>query len=108
MKKENFIKVYNENLYFMATVLSNSEKIVLFFIMAHMNYQNVITISTELRLLIEKKAGISRTTIFTALKGLKEKNVLLIPGDELREELNIYSKNSFIINPKLMDRKKKF
>jgi hypothetical protein len=38
-----------------------------------MNYKNVITISTELRKLIEIKAGISRTTIFTAIKGLQEK-----------------------------------
>ncbi len=103
-KKENFIKVYIDNLYFMATSLNNSEKTVLFFIMANMNYQNVVTISTELRQLIEKKASISRTTIFTALNGLKEKNVLIVPGDddELKEEFNIYSKNSFILNPNVI------
>lgn len=103
-KKENFIKVYIDNLYFMVTSLNNSEKTVLFFIMANMNYQNVVTISTELRQLIEKKASISRTTIFTALNGLKEKNVLIVPGDddELKEEFNIYSKNSFILNPNVI------
>ncbi len=102
-KKENFIKVYIENLYFMATSLTNSEKTILFFIMANMNYQNVITISTELRQLIEKKAGISRTTIFTALNGLKDKNVLIAPvEDEIKEEYNIYSKNSFILNPNVI------
>lgn len=102
-KKENFIKVYIENLYFMATSLNNSEKTILFFIMANMNYQNVITISTELRQLIEKKAGISRTTIFTALNGLKDKNVLIAPvEDEMKEEYNIYSKNSYILNPNVI------
>ena len=102
-KRENFIKVYIENLYFMATSLNNSEKTILFFIMANMNYQNVITISTELRQLIEKKAGISRTTIFTALNGLKDKNVLIAPvEDEIKEEYNIYSKNSYILNPNVI------
>jgi hypothetical protein len=68
-----------------------------------MNYKNVITISTELRKLIEIKAGISRTTIFTAIKGLQEKEVLLSPNsDEAREEYNIYSKNSFVLNPNVI------
>jgi hypothetical protein len=102
-KKENFIKVYIDNLYFMATNLNNSEKTVLFFIIANMNYKNVITISTELRKLIEIKAQISRTTIFTAITGLREKEVLLTPNsDEAREEYNIYSKNSFVLNPNVI------
>jgi hypothetical protein len=96
-KKENFIKVYIDNLYFMATNLNNSEKTVLFFIIANMNYKNVITISTELRKLIEIKAQISRTTIFTAITGLREKEVLLTPNsDEAREE------NSFVLNPNVI------
>lgn len=102
-KKENFIKIFIDNLYFMATNLNNSEKTILFFIIANMNYKNVITISTELRKLIEKKAGISRTTIFTAISGLKEKNVLLTPlSDEARDEYNIFSKNSYVLNPNVI------
>jgi predicted transcriptional regulator len=102
-KKENFIKIFIDNLYFMATNLNNSEKTILFFIIANMNYKNVITISAELRKLIEKKSGISRSTIFTAINGLKEKNVLLTPlSDEAKEEYSIYSKNSYVLNPNVI------
>lgn len=102
-KKENFIKVYIDNLYFMATNLNNSEKTVLFFIIGNMNYKNVITISTELRKLIEIKAKISRTTIFTAINGLRDKEVLLSPTtDEAREEYSIFSKNSYVLNPNVI------
>lgn len=83
----------------MATSLSNIELTVLFCIMANMNKHNVINISSELRLLIEKKAGVSKASIYKALNGLKEKKVLIYPIDEaLREKYNIYSKNSFIVN----------
>ena len=102
-KKDNFIKIFIENLCFLASSLNNSEKTILFYIMANMNYQNVIHISSDLRKLIEKKASISRTTIFTALNGLKEKNVLIVPvDDKIKEEYNIYSKNSFILNPNVI------
>lgn len=102
-EKDDFIKMFVLNLEFIATELENSEKIVLFLMIANMNYKNIITIGAEMRSEILHKSKMHRNTISKAVSSLEEKKVILkLDTDELRKKFDIFSKNSYLINPNII------
>lgn len=105
-KRENFFKLYVENLFFMATELNSIEKIAFLIILTQVNYKNTVHITSDLREIIENAAGMSRASYFKAIKGLKEKDVLLVPREEdfIDDELFkiTITKNSYLVNPNLI------
>ena len=114
-KKENFIKLYVENLYFMSTELTSHEKTVMFFLLMSMGYKNVVTISSDLRKAIIETSKLSRMTIHRAIKGLKEKDLLMTPTESIKElfkqdnDLSVFmsfTKNTYIINPNIIGKGK--
>ncbi|EMC8631849.1 hypothetical protein VMW97_001695 [Campylobacter fetus] len=102
-KKDDFIKMFVLNLEFIATELENSEKTVLFLMIANMNFKNIINIGTDIRNEIIQKSKMHRNTVSKAISALEEKGVILkLSTDELRERFDICSKNSYLINPDII------
>lgn len=98
-RRDNFIKIFVTNLDFLGANLNNAERQVLVGLLAAVDYQNIVYIHSELRKDLERRYGISQATITSGIKGLKEKKVLLELTSNLREKLEIYANNAFLINP---------
>ena len=100
-KRDNFIKIFVDNLDFIGASLTNAERQTLVGLLTRIDFQNVVYIHSELRKELEKKYKISQATITIGLKGLKEKGILLTLTEALQEKLEIYSNNAYLINPQI-------
>ncbi|EFO4793580.1 hypothetical protein HQT34_001656 [Campylobacter coli] len=102
-KKDEFIKMMALNLQFIATELENSEKTILFLLMSNMNYKNIVNINSDLKSELIHKSKLHRNTVSKAINSLQEKKVILkLDTDELRQTYDVFSKNSFLINPNII------
>ena len=103
-KRDNFIKVFVDNIDFLGANLSNAERQVLVGLLAKVDYQNIIYLHSEFRKELAKKYNISQATISIGIKGLMNKKILLDPSPSLREKMEIYATNAFLINPDVAGR----
>lgn len=102
-KKDDFLKLFVLNLEFIATELEGSEKTVLFLLISSMNFKNIVNIHTDLKSEIAYKSKLHRNTISKAINSLEAKNIIFkLDTDELREKYDVYSKNSYLVNPDLI------
>ena len=102
-KKDDFLKLFVLNLEFIATELEGSEKTVLFLLISSMNFKNIVNINPDLRAEIAHKSKLHRNTISKAISSLEEKNIIYkLDSEELREKYDVYSKNSYLVNPDLI------
>lgn len=97
--RDNFIKLFVDNLAFIGSDLTNAERQVLVAFLGKINYQNIVYIHSELRADMAIQYNISKATISIGIKGLKEKKIILPLTATLQERFGIYSKNAFLINP---------
>lgn len=102
-KKDDFLKLFVLNLEFIATELEGSEKTVLFLLISSMNFKNIVNINPDLRAEIAHKSKLHRNTISKAISSLEEKNIIYkLDSEELRDKYDVYSKNSYLVNPDLI------
>lgn len=98
-KRDNFIKIFVDNIDFLGAGLNNAERQVLVGFLAKVDYQNVVYVHSELRKEICIKYNISPSTISNGIKGLVQKGVLLELTDALKEKMDIHMNNGYLINP---------
>lgn len=98
-KRDNFIKIFVDNIDFLGAGLNNAERQVLVGFLAKVDYQNVVYVHSELRKEICIKYNISPSTISNGIKGLVQKGVLLELTDGLKEKMDIHMNNGYLINP---------
>ena len=98
-KRDNFIKIFVDNIDFLGAGLNNAERQVLVGFLAKVDYQNVVYVHSELRKEICIKYNISPSTISNGIKGLVQKGVLLELTDTLKAKMDIHMNNGYLINP---------
>ena len=108
---DEFIKFFSENLEFIITELSGSEKNVFFAILMFINYNNFYFDNADFRKYIASVSGVSTSNLSRVLSSLEEKEVILrLDVDNMTdEELLQYKlvrgmKKVFLVNPNFIGR----
>ncbi|OCS14893.1 hypothetical protein CFF98v445_06620 [Campylobacter fetus subsp. fetus] len=100
--KDDFIKLFTENISFLVSDLSGSALKVLLLIMRNINYQNIFQYNSEFVNYFESKKILGKSSVYNAMNELEKKNVILKITKEQREEFGVLGTKSFIINPNII------
>ncbi|WP_188347265.1 hypothetical protein [Campylobacter fetus] len=100
--KDDFIKLFTENISFLVSDLSGSALKVLLLIIRNINYQNIFQYSSEFVNYFESKKILGKSSVYNAMNELEKKNVILKITKEQREEFGVLGAKSFIINPNII------
>ncbi len=100
--KDDFIKLFTENISFLVSDLSGSALKVLLLIMRNINYQNIFQYNSEFVNYFESKKILGKSSVYNAMNELEKKNVILKITKEQREEFGVLGAKSFIINPNII------
>ncbi|CUU90215.1 Uncharacterised protein [Campylobacter hyointestinalis subsp. hyointestinalis] len=100
--KDDFIKLFTENISFLVSDLSGSALKVLLLIMRNINYQNIFQYNSEFVNYFESKKILGKSSVYNAMNELQKKNVILKITKEQREEFGVLGAKSFIINPNII------
>ena len=99
--KDDFIKLFTENISFLVSDLSGSALKVLLLIIRNINYQNIFQYNSEFVNYFESKKILGKSSVYNAMNELEKKNVILKITKEQREEFGVLGAKSFIINPNI-------
>ncbi|WP_416861241.1 hypothetical protein [Helicobacter ganmani] len=102
--KDEFVKLFVENIDYLGKKLDGFEFKTLFFILKKMDYQNSLVIDStfkkNLSICFDNK---SSSVISRAISGLISKNILLkIDTMELRQKFQSFIGNSYYVNPNII------
>ncbi|WP_181653533.1 hypothetical protein [Campylobacter hyointestinalis] len=100
--KDDFIKLFTENISFLVSDLSGSALKVLLIIIRNINYQNIFQYNSEFVNYFESKKILGKSSVYNAMNELEKKNVILKITKEQREEFGVLGAKSFIINPNII------
>ncbi|WP_181022135.1 hypothetical protein [Campylobacter hyointestinalis] len=100
--KDDFIKLFTENISFLVSDLSGSALKVLLLIIRNINYQNIFQYNSEFVNYFESKKILGKSSVYNAMNELEKKNVILKITKEQREEFGVLGAKSFIINPNII------
>ncbi|EAJ7142548.1 hypothetical protein APU55_08155 [Campylobacter jejuni] len=100
--KDDFIKLFVENINYLTDNLSNSALIVVFMMFRNLNYQNIFHYNSDFVSYFTNKKILGKSSVYRAIKELEEKNVIFKITKEQQEEYDIISPNSYIMNPQII------
>ncbi len=100
--KDDFIKLFVENINYLTDNLSNSALRVVLMMFRNLNYQNIFHYNSDFVSYFTNKKILGKSSVYRAIKELEEKNVIFKITKEQQEEYDIISPNSYIINPQII------
>lgn len=101
--KDDFIKLFVENINYLTDNLSNSALRVVLMMFRNLNYQNIFHYNSDFVSYFTNKKILGKSSVYRAIKELEEKNVIFkITKEQQQEEYDIISPNSYIINPQII------
>lgn len=100
--KDEFVKLFVENIYFLNENLSNSALRVILAIIKNLNYQNAFNYTSDFINYFESKKILGKSSVYRALKELEEKQIIYKILDEEKENLEIVGSNVYIVNPNII------
>ncbi|EAJ7530434.1 Uncharacterised protein [Campylobacter jejuni subsp. doylei] len=100
--KDDFIKLFVENINYLTDNLSNSALRVVLMMFRNLNYQNIFHYNSDFVSYFTNKKILGKSSVYRAIKELEEKNVIFKITKEQQEEYDIISPNSYIMNPQII------
>ncbi|MCR6574901.1 hypothetical protein CINS5915_00740 [Campylobacter insulaenigrae] len=100
--KDDFIKLFVENINYLADNLSNSALRVALMMFKNLNYQNIFHYNSDFVSYFTNKKILGKSSVYRAIKELEDKNVIFKITKEQQEEYDIISPNSYIMNPQII------
>ncbi|MCR6577854.1 replication/maintenance protein RepL [Campylobacter insulaenigrae] len=100
--KDDFIKLFVENINYLADNLSNSALRVVLMMFKNLNYQNIFHYNSDFVSYFTNKKILGKSSVYRAIKELEDKNVIFKITKEQQEEYDIISPNSYIMNPQII------
>ena len=102
--KDEFVKIFVENMDYLGKTLEGFEFKTLFFVLKKIDYQNSLIIDSTFRKNLSILFGNkSPSVIARAIKGLVEKQILIeINTPELRERFQSFVGNAYYVNPNII------
>ncbi|MBZ7936319.1 hypothetical protein H2279_06745 [Campylobacter sp. B0100352/1] len=100
--KDDFIKLFVENINYLTDNLSNSALRVVLMMFRNLNYQNIFHYNSDFVAYFTNKKILGKSSVYRAIKELEDKNVIFKITKEQQEEYDIISPNSYIMNPQII------
>ena len=100
--KDDFIKLFVENINYLTDNLSNSALRVVLMMFKNLNYQNIFHYNSDFVSYFTNKKILGKSSVYRAIKELEDKNVIFKITKEQPEEYDIISPNSYIMNPQII------
>lgn len=100
--KDDFIKLFVNNINFLTEDLSNSALRVVLIIIKNLNYQNVFKYDGDFVSYFANKNILSKSSVYRAIKELEEKRVIFKLTKEQQDEFDVIGSNSYIVNPQII------
>lgn len=100
--KDDFIKLFVENISFLTDNLSNPALRVVLMMVKNLNYQNVFNYNSDFVHYFESKKILGKSSVYRAIKELEDKQVIFKVTEEQRKEYDIIGSNSYIMNPQII------
>ncbi|EAK0451880.1 replication/maintenance protein RepL [Campylobacter lari] len=100
--KDDFIKLFVENISFLTDNLSNPALRVVLMMIKNLNYQNVFNYSSDFVRYFESRKILGKSSVYRAIKELEEKQVIFKVTEEQRKEYDIIGSDSYIMNPQII------
>ncbi|EAJ0349245.1 hypothetical protein BXA13_07995 [Campylobacter lari] len=100
--KDDFIKLFVENISFLTDNLSNPALRVVLMMIKNLNYQNVFQYNSEFVHYFESRKILGKSSVYRAIKELEDKQVIFKVTEEQRKEYDIIGSNSYIMNPQII------
>ncbi|EIU8206449.1 hypothetical protein L6M02_001764 [Campylobacter coli] len=100
--KDDFIKLFVENINYLTDNLSNSSLRVVLMMFKNLNYQNIFHYNSDFVSYFTNKKILGKSSVYRAIKELEDKNVIFKITKEQQEEYDIISPNSYIMNPQII------
>ncbi len=100
--KDDFIKLFVENINYLTDNLSNSALRVALMMFRNLNYQNIFHYNSDFVSYFTNKKILGKSSVYRAIKELEDKNVIFKITKEQQEEYDIISSNSYIMNPQII------
>ncbi|HEF9058550.1 TPA: replication/maintenance protein RepL [Campylobacter coli] len=100
--KDDFIKLFVENINYLTDNLSNSALRVVLMMFKNLNYQNIFHCNSDFVSYFTNKKILGKSSVYRAIKELEDKNVIFKITKEQQEEYDIISPNSYIMNPQII------
>ena len=100
--KDEFIKLFVENINYLTDNLSNSALRVVLMMFKNLNYQNIFHYNSDFVSYFTNKKILGKSSVYRAIKELEDKNVIFKITKEQQEEYDIISPNSYIMNPQII------
>ncbi|EIJ6626831.1 hypothetical protein LJK82_000585 [Campylobacter upsaliensis] len=100
--KDDFIKLFVENITYLTDNLSNPALRVILMMFKNLNYQNIFHYNSDFVSYFTNKKILGKSSVYRAIKELEDKNVIFKITKEQQEEYDIISSNSYIMNPQII------
>ncbi|EAK3353717.1 hypothetical protein DB831_08635 [Campylobacter upsaliensis] len=100
--KDDFIKLFVENITYLTDNLSNPALRVILMMIKNLNYQNIFHYNSDFVSYFTNKKILGKSSVYRAIKELEDKNVIFKITKEQQEEYDIISPNSYIMNPQII------
>lgn len=100
--KDDFIKLFVENINYLTDNLSSSALRVVLMMFRNLNYQNIFHYNSDFVSYFTNKKILGKSSVYRAIKELEDKNVIFKITKEQQEKYDIISSNSYIMNPQII------
>lgn len=100
--KDEFIKLFAENIAFLVSDISNLSIKVFLLIIKNVNYQNIFKYDSDFVTYFVEHKIMSKASVYNALNELEEKSIILKITKEQKEEYDIIGSKVYIVNPQII------
>ncbi|CAD7289515.1 hypothetical protein LMG7974_01592 [Campylobacter majalis] len=101
--KDEFVKLYLENINFLQS-LTNAELKILLYAIKRIDYTNSFSFSSNFIGYFTENKILSKSAVYKNFKSLTEKNVFAEATKEAKKELELYGNDIYFINPDIVSK----
>lgn|GEM_PF-678275 len=99
--KDEFVKLYIENMDFLQTLTSGETKILLY-AMKNINYTNSFSFTSDFMGYFIENNILKKSSVYNGIKSLTKKRVFIKATDEMKKEFGLYGSDIYFINPDIV------
>ena len=99
--KDEFVKLYIENMDFLQSLTSGETKILLY-AMKNINYTNSFSFTSDFMGYFVENNILKKSSVYNGIKSLTKKRVFIKSTDEMKKEFGLYGNDIYFINPDIV------
>lgn len=99
--KDEFVKLYIENMDFLQSLTSGETKILLY-AMKNINYTNSFSFTSDFMGYFVENNILKKSSVYNGIKSLTKKRVFIKATDEMKKEFGLYGNDIYFVNPDIV------